>query len=298
MPQHTTPSASWPPPDHQVPVFRVPDKWDRPVGSMPFASFTSQPRYDASTATGTYPPASNATTTSPPGFQNPLQPTHVWVQNYGQQQCHDTLQPGSMQLPGPPVPMQQPQVLMNLAPPVMSPAQPNVAQQPLTSAPYSTTVDVSPILTPGGHCQIQGMLHNYYNSYYNEYSTCPSLPGYGHLAPLLDSANFSDFTHLDLADFLPTSTIAVIGSRAYIDFDKLLPDNVDDPWFKNRQANLAEVAGLKLGVTTKKGKPKEIDGIIKCIRVFAIWTFIYLDSNPKEGKGLFQYLNHILDADK
>ena len=47
-----------------------------------------------------------------------------------------------------------------------------------------------------------------------------------------------------------------------------------------------------------RSKPKEIDGIIKWIRAYTVWAFVYLDTNPGEAKGLFQYLNHILNGDK
>ena len=109
---------------------------------------------------------------------------------------------------------------------------------------------------------------------------------------------YSEYSHLDLADYLPSATIAAIRSRSYIDFAKLLPDNVDDPLAENKQANFAEISGMKLGVTTKKGKAKKIDGIIKWVRAFAVWAFVYLDTNPHEGKGLFQYLHQILDGDR
>ena len=222
-------------------------------------------------------------------FRNPLQATDAWAT---QQRCQ-VMQPHTVQqqqvqqqLPvsQPPVPFASfnpPRGQQNLAPPQVPQQQPG--------HPYTTMVDVSPITTPSGHRQIQGLLHNPYNQYIVNATGPGGMPEHN---------PYSEYSHLDLADYLPSATIAAIRSRSYIDFAKLLPDNVDDPLAENKQANFAEIGGMKLSVTTKKGKAKEIDGIIKWVRAFAVWAFVYLDTNPHEGKGLFQYLHQILDGDR
>ena len=158
---------------------------------------------------------------------------------------------------------------MNLAPPPVLPRQ----QQ------YTTTLPLQPIATPNAQRQITGIY--------------PSYSFDGHNLRLVDL-----FTHLDLADFLPTSTLAAIRSRAYVDFAKLLPDNVDDPLADDQNKEIAEVGGIKLQAKTKGTKNNAIDGIIKWCRSFCVWAFVFLDTNPDEAKGLFQYMHHMLEGDK
>ena len=139
---------------------------------------------------------------------------------------------------------------------------------------------MSSIPTPNGQRQITGLYPNNY-----------SFDGRNlHLVDL--------YQHLDLADFLPSSTLAAIRSRAYVDFAKLLPDNVDDPLADDQNKDIAEVGGIKIQAKTKGTKNNAIDGVIKWTRAFCVWAFVFLDTNPTEAKGLFQYLHHILDGDK
>ena len=143
---------------------------------------------------------------------------------------------------------------------------------------FTTTPPLILISLPSGQRQITGLYPNNYS--YDKQSLC-----------------FVDlYNHLDLADFLPTSTLAAITSRAYVDFAKLLPDNVDDPLANDQNKEIAEVGGIKLQATTKGTKNNTIDSIIKWYISFCIWAFVFLD--PTEAKSMFQYMHHILDGDK
>ena len=81
---------------------------------------------------------------------------------------------------------------------------------------------------------------------------------------------------------------------------KILLDNNEDGTEECEETELSTQgsSGIQCMVRHKKVKAQAIDGIIKWIRAFSIWAFVFLDTHPGEGKGLFQHLHQILDGDR
>ena len=117
----------------------------------------------------------------------------------------------------------------------------------------------------------------------------------GHYPQYLGWGGFQQHepSFLDLANFLLSSTIQSIRTCAYIDFAKILHDNNEDGTEECEENELQTQGslGVQCIVRHKKGKAQAIDGIIKWIRAFSIWVFMFLDTHPGEGKGLFQHLH-------
>ena len=177
----------------------------------------------------------------------------------------------------------------NLAPPQMSTM---VAQPTYTTSFLSLDVHI-----PSGLHTIQGWPPQQYSNFHDHNSNNVHLwhqaAGWGHLYQV-DPNSYLDFTN-----FLPTSMLQSIRARAYIDFSKLLPENNDDGMDDCEETELPMQGSTNLQcvVRHKKVKTQSIDRIIKWIWAICIWSFIFLDTHPQEGKGLLQHLHQILDGD-
>ena len=229
-------------------------------------------------------------------WRQPLQATQGWASIQPRQQ-QEAFQPAPMGQVAPP-PMQRPQQ-PNFAPPIVN-------RQQVQHSPYNTTLDLQPIPAPGGH-HIEGRFTHPFSSselnrnvnignalpHWQQQQFVPTL----NLPIMQQAPTFDPFWHLDLTDFLPLNTINAIRCRAYVDFAKLLPDNVEDPTDDYKYVPVKDGA-VQTFQKTKRIKPKEIDGLMKWIRAFCVWSFVFLDSHPNEAKGLFQYLHNILDGDR
>ena len=222
-------------------------------------------------------------------WRDPLQAVRTW----GQQQVLAPPTPPIMQAPllaannfrDPLREMNRP----NLAPPQMS----TMAVQPT----YTTSFPSLDIHMPSGLRTIQGWSPQQFPTFDHNPSNAhfwPQTMGWGNFLPSDPNS------YLDLANFLPTSMLQSIRARAYIDFSKLLPDNNDDEMDECEEMELPMQGSstLQCVVRHKKVKTQSIDGIIKWIRAFCIWSFVFLDTHPHEGKGLFQHLYQILDGDR
>ena len=186
-----------------------------------------------------------------------------------------------------------------------------------TGLVYNTLMNLPIIPTTGGNRQIQGWCPPFSGLTYNSFgvpsnmnglafngnaiSSSATLIGGGAIAHSSNAApvQVDPFCHLDLANFLPADTIKTIRSRGYIDFAKLLPANMEDLITETNTQQVTSIGGLCLQATTKKPvKTVEIDGIIKWVRTFSVWSFVFLDTHPNEAKGLFQYMAAMINGDK
>ena len=227
-------------------------------------------------------------------WRDPLQATRVWGQ-FNQAAAPMAHRPVA------PATAPRDAGRQNLTPPPVN--------QPATLPSFTTTFPVLEVQTPNGQRTIQGWSQTNFNPspYYNCANNAMRDMNYDNVAWTGYHPQYQGWggfqqhePSLDLANFLPSSTIQSIHAWAYVDFTKILPDNNDDGLEECEETELPTQGSSRVQcvVRHKKVKAQSIDGIIKWIRAFSIWAFVYLDTHPGEGKGLFQHLHQILDGDR
>ena len=153
---------------------------------------------------------------------------------------------------------------------------------------FTTTFPALEVQTPNGQQTIQGWSQpNYSNfpQYDNNASNINREPANcnmawpRHYSQYLGWGGFQQHkpSFLDLANFLLSSTIQSICAHDYVDFAKILPDNNEDGTEECEETELPTQgsSGVQCMVRHKKVKAQAIDGIIKWIRAFSIWAFVF-----------------------